>query len=93
MHHVAAAVHHTSQFWPTLGRVGTALTTIGAGVATWYGRKNHSINVEIKTAVNGEFAAKVQDLANVTEKLKQMTAARDAAVAANSNQGASDEPA
>jgi hypothetical protein len=86
VHIAAIAVQHSSQFWPTVNRVVTVLAAIGGGGATYIGRRNHIINQEIKIAVNGEFAAKVRDLAVVTADLKMVTAQRDKAISDNAKE-------
>jgi hypothetical protein len=77
-----AVVHHTSQFWPTVERVLTGGATLLGGVASWWGRKNHNLNVEIRTLVNGKFSDKVDELADTAQKLREVTEQRDQAQAA-----------
>jgi hypothetical protein len=80
LHIATVAVQHTDQLWPTVERALTAGAFVGAAIAGYWGKRNHSVNTRIEIAVNGKFADKVKELADVTERLDQMTAKRDQAV-------------
>jgi hypothetical protein len=78
---IHAVIQHTSQLWPTVTRVLTAVATAGIGLILRTVLENHRTNMRIEVAVNGKFAEKVAQLEVATQKLEQMTALRDQAIA------------
>jgi len=71
-----AVVHHTSQFWPDVGRIGSVLAALFAGIGTFIGaltrRKVQFTEQklqEVHVLVNGGLHAKIDELREVTDKL------------------------
>lgn len=69
-----AAVQHTSQFWPTLSRIGTLIAAAAGTYAGFRARSGQKHTLEVKSIVNGNFTNKVQELTDTTQELKDTAA-------------------
>lgn len=73
-----AVIQHASQFWPTVTRAGTALAAVGGVIAAAVSNYNRAKLQEVHVLVNGELHNRLQRLDDLTGKLVEVTAERDA---------------
>lgn len=71
---ILATITHTSQLWPTVERLLTAIATILVGGTFRYARGNHQINQRVEIAVNGNLTARIEQVAQIAAELKTVTA-------------------
>lgn len=76
-------VAHSSPLWSTIKNVGAIIASIASSAALVIGALNRGKIQQVHGVVNGQFSRKVDELADVTQELRQAKEQLTTALATN----------